>query len=232
MDFKKLKKILLITFSIILLVFGLVSIFTPKKVVAKQKDSSMRIAKTVNHPSIQLDTLIVYYLDECDVDRDRIAIYVHSFETNEEYILNPNVDFIAASTYKLPLGMKYYEMINDDEIRLSDRLTLQSKHYEEGGPTYYDEVGSTISVETLLHRMIQISDNTASHVLFENLGGWVEYKKKIAKYSTHDLNDSFFVKGNVQTVQYLSDCLDYIYHHQDAFKTLIKDMKSANPIVI
>lgn len=34
MDFKKLRKILLITLVIVLVVFGLVSVFTPKKVVA------------------------------------------------------------------------------------------------------------------------------------------------------------------------------------------------------
>ena len=229
MDFKKLTKILLALLSAVLIVVGLFSAFAPKKVAAKQKDETVRIGKMVNHPSIQLDKLIEYYLEECNVNKDKIAILIHSFETGEEYILNPNVDFTAASTYKLPLGVKYYEMINDGEISLSDHLTVQSNHYEEGGPTYYAKVGSAISVETLLHRMIQISDNTASHVLFENLGGWVEYKKKIAKYSNHDLNDSFFVKGNVQTVQYLSDCLDYVYHHKDSFKTLIKDMKSANP---
>lgn len=229
MRLKRSAKITIAILLISLIVFGLVNLFMPKKVIAKQKDDMISLVKTVDHPSFTLDKLIDYYLDECNVDRDRIAIYVHSFESNEEYILNPTVDFTAASTYKLPLGMKYYEMIENGEISLSDTLTVQSNHYEEGGPTYYAEVGTAISVETLLHRMIQLSDNTASHVLFENLGGWVNYKLKVEKYSQHPLNDSFYVKGNVQTVQYLSDCLEYIYQHQETFKTLISDMKIANP---
>ena len=98
MNFKKLVSILVVMLSAVLLVFGLVSAFAPKKVVAKQYDGTMRIVKMVDHPAFQLHTLIDYYLDECDVNKDKIAIYVHSFETNEEYILNPNVDFTAAST--------------------------------------------------------------------------------------------------------------------------------------
>ncbi len=180
-------------------------------------------------PVVTLEYLLNSYLEDKNINKNKIAIYVHNFETNETYSLNPNKDFIAASTYKLPLAMYFYEMVANKEISLDKMITSTSKDYEPGGATYGLPVGGQLSIKTLLHRSIQDSDNTASKMLYNHLGGWVDYKKKISKYSQHDLNDSFFERGNVQTVQYLSDSLEYVYEHQDIYKTLIYDMKIAQP---
>lgn len=185
--------------------------------------------KVVSHPTIKLNYYINKYLEEKQINKNKIAIYVKNFETGETYSLNPNKDFIAASTYKLPLAMYYYEKIYYGDMSLNSWISSAERDYEPGGATYNLPVGNSLDIATLLHRAVRDSDNTASKMLYRNLGGWYSYKSKIKKYSNHSLNSSFDTVSNVQTVQYLSDCLEYIYNHQNMYATLIDDMYDAEP---
>lgn len=177
-----------------------------------------------------LSNTINNYLNEQGIDQSKISIYVHSLTSNETYTLNPDTDFFAASVYKLPLAMIYYEKAYNGQIDLSDSLQYLEKHYEAGGPipnTY--KVNSWIPISTLLQHMIVDSDNTAAHILFENLGGWLSYRELSAAYSQHELNASFYTYDNILTARYMNDVLDYLYEHQDIFSTLINDLYNAMP---
>lgn len=74
--------------------------------------------------SEDLTQLIGDYLNQNNVDEDNIGIYVHDLTSDGTYMLNPDTYFVAASTYKLPLAMLYYEKINAGEIHLSDVISL------------------------------------------------------------------------------------------------------------
>ena len=229
------KKFILIFLLIVSIVsIGSVGIYImnqekPKQAVVFEETVIVKQGSIGKKTVVTLEYLIDSYLEDKNINKNKIAIYVHNFETNETYSLNSNKEFIAASTYKLPLAMYFYEMVANNEISLNKMLTSAARDYEPGGATYNLPLGGQLSVETLLHRSIQDSDNTASKMLYRYLGGWVDYKKKIAKYTTHDLSQSYYTRLNMQTAQYLSDCLDYIYDHQDIYQTLIKDMRKAQP---
>ena len=81
-------------------------------------------APTKQTVSDDLAKLIGDYLDENNVDQDNIGIYVHDLTSDGTYMLNQDEYFVAASTYKLPLAMLYYEKINAGEIQLSDVISL------------------------------------------------------------------------------------------------------------
>lgn len=229
------KKLILI----VLLIVSILSIGSIGLYILNQKDMKQALVfeETVivkqgsvgKKPLATLDTFINKYLDDKKINKNKIAIYVYNFETNESYCLNENKEFVAASTYKLPLAMYYYEMISENKISLNDLIASAARDYEQGGATYNLPLGGQLSVATLLHRSIKDSDNTASKMLYRNIGGWVDYKKKIIKYTTHDVTESYYTRSNMQTVQYLSDCLNYIYDHQDIYQTLIEDMRVAQP---
>ena len=229
-----MKKKFIIILSVLIMIIGSIGLYFMnqndlKQAMVYEETVVIQQGNVGKKPFATIESLINQYLDDNDINKNKIAIYIHNFETNEEYILNPNKDFIAASTYKLPLAMYYYEMAANNEISLNSMITSTSIDYEPGGATYNLAVGGQEDIATLLHRSVRDSDNTASRMLFNHLGGWIDYKKKIEKYSQHDLNDSFYLRGNVQTVQYLSDCLEYLYEHQDIYQTLIKDMEKAQP---
>lgn len=183
--------------------------------------------------SADLTALIDAYLAETGVDTSMLGIAVYDFESGGSYAWNDTTYFTAASTYKLPLAMLYYEMINAGECSLSDALLYESYHYEEGGTICYDYLpGSSISLEELLHCMILYSDNTAAHILYENLGGWQAFKEAAATYSDVEIADTdsaYYSDDNIFTAAYMEDVLDYLYTNADNFETLLDDMVESMP---
>lgn len=230
----RIDRVFILVLPFLLIFFLFSGIYIPrdngkKLAIKKTEDIVTKNHLTVKHPIFQLNNLIDNYLNEKKISKDNLAIYIYNFETTESYSLNPNKDFIAASTYKLPLAMYYYEKIWNGEMSSKSYISSASRDYEPGGATYNLPLGNSLDVATLLHRMVRDSDNTASKMLYRNIGGWYSYKEKIKKYSKHDLNSSFDTVSNVQTVQYLGDCLKYIYNNQEMFDVLIEDMYDAEP---
>lgn len=173
-----------------------------------------------------LSNMMDEYIDRYHL-RDEVSIYVNDFH-DQVYVHNIDMNFFAASIYKVPLAMIYYEKIKRREVSFSDNLLYQDYHYEEGGPigdTYI--VGTYIDVATLLHDMIVYSDNTAAHILFENLGGWTDFKKEIAKYSNSKLDENFLTMENVLNASYMNDVMSYLYQKQNDFEDLLDDMKKS-----
>lgn len=66
--------------------------------------------------SADLKNLIDNYLTTNGIDTSQVGIYITDLTSTGTYTLNPDQYFIAASTYKLPLAMYYYEKINSGEI--------------------------------------------------------------------------------------------------------------------
>ena len=78
--------------------------------------------------------------------------------------------FVAASTYKLPLLMANAENIANGVYNPSDRLCYKASEGEDGWFDDYDS-GDCFTRQTLAQRSGHYSDNTASHMLIDNLGG-------------------------------------------------------------
>lgn len=203
---------------------------TKTECVEEVGDSERLAAEAV---SADLADIFSEYFAETGVDTSKLGISVVDFESGGSYALNDTVYFTAASTYKVPLAMIYYEKINDGSYALSDGLLYEDYHYEEGGTIGYDYLpGSYISIEELLHCMIIDSDNTAAHILFENLGGWQAFKEAAAKYSDVEIaedDSEYYSDENIFTAAYMEDVLDYLYSHADDFETLLDDMMQAMP---
>jgi beta-lactamase class A len=84
--------------------------------------------------------------------------------------LNATDRFDAASTYKLPVLMANAEAIARGVFRNSDRICAKDGELEDGWFDDYD-VGDCFSRQTLAMRAGRYSDNTAGHMLVDNLGG-------------------------------------------------------------
>lgn len=167
------------------------------------------------------------------IDVSQVGIVVHDFVTDAVYAVNADSYFTAGSTYKLPLAMRYYEMIAAGEIDLSDTLYYDPSYYEEGGPISVNYMpGAMISVEELLHCMIVDSDNTAAHILYEHLDGWLGFKDAIACYSCTPVDETdavYYSYENMFTANYMNDVLNTLYTNKEMYTTLIDDLTTAKP---
>ena len=76
--------------------------------------------------------------------------------------------------------------------------------------------------------LIIYSDNDAGHILYENLGGWKEYKEAMTKY-TDSISENYYTMDNVTTANTMNDVVTYLYDHKEDYKGLIKNMEEAEP---
>lgn len=179
---------------------------------------------------VPLDKLILDYLDEEGLDKDRISFMIEDFEDDVIYKYKEKEYFTAASTYKLPLTMIWMDKVNAGEANLDDLMTYKYSMYEEGGPIGADYApGEKIDLETVIRFTIQYSDNSGGHILFEALGGWEEYKEIAARYCPVVQDDEFFSMENVYNAEYMNYLLRKLYQNQDDYALIIQAMKDSKP---
>lgn len=169
------------------------------------------------------------YFQENGIDHEKVAYCITDLEHNIKYSMNENDEFIAASIYKLPLAMLYYDKVNEGEYTLDSTFTYSGYMHEDAGVISSDYgIGSQVPLSDLLNDLIIYSDNDAGHILYENLGGWKEYKEAMTKY-TDTISENYYTMDNVTTANTMNDVVTYLYDHKEDYKGLIKNMEEAEP---
>lgn len=169
------------------------------------------------------------YFQENGIDHEKVAYCITNLEHNIKYSMNEKDEFIAASIYKLPLAMLYYDKVNEGEYTLDSTFTYSGYMHEDAGVISSDYgIGSQVPLSDLLNDLIIYSDNDAGHILYENLGGWKEYKEAMTKY-TDTISENYYTMDNVTTANTMNDVVTYLYDHKEDYKGLIKNMEEAEP---
>lgn len=168
-------------------------------------------------------------LEDTDADLDLVGIDIRSADGLYSYTLNEDVEFIAASLYKLPLAMIYYDFITDGLLEADDVLEVTPDMLVESDSYSYFWLGG-LEVQEALELAIIYSSNLAGHVLYENLGGWLEYKEIAQAYSLDGWDfDGYMTMDNLTTARYMSDVLMYLLENADEYEKLLEDMKESEP---
>ena len=169
------------------------------------------------------------YFQENGIDHEKVAYCITDLEHNIKYSMNEKDEFIAASIYKLPLAMLYYDKVNEGEYTLDSTFTYSGYMHEDAGVISSDYgIASQVPLSDLLNDLIIYSDNDAGHILYENLGGWKEYKEAMTKY-TDTISENYYTMDNVTTANTMNDVVTYLYDHKEDYKGLIKNMEEAEP---
>lgn len=169
------------------------------------------------------------YFQENGIDHEKVAYCITDLEHNIKYSMNEKDEFIAASIYKLPLAMLYYDKVNEGEYTLDSTFTYSGYMHEDAGVISSDYgIGSQVPLSDLLNDLIIYSDNDAGHILYENLCGWKEYKEAMTKY-TDTISENYYTMDNVTTANTMNDVVTYLYDHKEDYKGLIKNMEEAEP---
>lgn len=169
------------------------------------------------------------YFQENGIDHEKVAYCITDLEHNIKYSMNEKDEFIAASIYKLPLAMLYYDKVNEGEYTLDSTFTYSGYMHEDAGVISSDYgIDSQVPLSDLLNDLIIYSDNDAGHILYENLGGWKEYKEAMTKY-TDTISENYYTMDNVTTANTMNDVVTYLYDHKEDYKGLIKNMEEAEP---
>ena len=91
--------------------------------------------------------------------------------------------FSAASTIKLPILVAFFQDVDAGKIDLNESLTVTKKNLAQGsGYMRYQPLGSKFSALKTATSMITVSDNTATNMLIEHLGGTEALNQRFADW--------------------------------------------------
>ena len=119
---------------------------------------------------------------------------------------------MAASTYKLPLNMYYYEQ-------------------EAQGAISSDAIFAGFRLRDCHHYSLQYSNNEVSEAMQRGLGTYKQYKTVIAKYGGIPLDglEPLYFQRNVFSAQFMLNTLKYLYENAEFFKEALGYLKAAQP---
>ena len=161
-----------------------------------------------------LEQVMDEFMEENGLNESNFCISYYNTVTGESYAFNDEKFSIAASTYKLPLNMYFYEMQRDGEI---------------DGDAPFRYTGLTLN--QVHEQSIVNSNNELSEAMMYYWGDHKTYKDNMRKYFTmtdEEIDPSYY-NGNYYCVRMMMDCLHYLYDNSDDFEELLGYMKIAKP---
>ena len=100
------------------------------------------------------------------------GIYLKCLETGEQISIDADVQMDTMSVIKIPLMVEAFRQIEAGKFKLNDRVTLRNDDKRPGtGVIRSLDEGASFTIHDLLTLMIIVSDNTATDLLFRQVGG-------------------------------------------------------------
>ena len=113
---------------------------------------------------------------------ETVAVAYYDLDTRKELLINPDIDFHAASTMKVPVMMEIYRQAEARKLSLDQRIPVKNdfasivdgSHYSlapdgDSDQSLYTKVGQTETIRELIRLMITVSSNLATNILIERI---------------------------------------------------------------
>ena len=100
------------------------------------------------------------------------GIFLVDLDTGSYLNFNGDTAFASASTIKVPILVAFFQAVEDGKVQLDQTLTLKPEHIVGGSGEMQDDApGKKYSALEVAKNMIVVSDNTATNMMIELLGG-------------------------------------------------------------
>jgi beta-lactamase class A len=113
---------------------------------------------------------------------ETVAVAYCDLATGKELLINPDVNFHAASTMKVPVMMEIFRQAAAGKLSLEQRIPVKNdfasivdgSHYSltpdsDSDQTLYTKAGQTETIRELMRLMITVSSNLATNILIERV---------------------------------------------------------------
>ena len=101
-----------------------------------------------------------------------VSLYAKNLDTGATYSLNGEQPVRTASTIKLAVMTECFAQANEGKLKLSEPLTLTADNKVPGSGLLQEFTdGDQLPVRDLIDLMIVMSDNTATNMLIDRVGG-------------------------------------------------------------
>jgi beta-lactamase class A len=122
--------------------------------------------------------------------KDLVAgMFFYNPETGVYLDLAGDKAFPAASTIKLPILIAFFQAVDAGQVRLDEMLVMRKDLISsESGVMQYQPVGTKYSALETADQMITISDNTATNMLIDRLGGIAALNQRFQSWGLTQIN--------------------------------------------
>ena len=113
----------------------------------------------------------------------KAELFIADLDTGNYVDINGTTSIPAASTIKIPVLAALMEAVQQGKVRLDEQLTMTKELVaSEAGAMQYQPVGSKFTVLDSAIEMIRISDNTATNLIIDRLGGPAAVNQRFAAW--------------------------------------------------
>jgi beta-lactamase class A len=122
--------------------------------------------------------------------KDLVAgMFFYNPETGVYIDVGGDKAFSAASTIKLPVLVAFFQAVDAGQVRLDETLVMRKDLVaSESGVIQYQPVGTKFSALETADYMITISDNTATNMLIDRLGGIAALNQRFKSWGLNQIN--------------------------------------------
>jgi beta-lactamase class A len=116
------------------------------------------------------------------------GIYIKCLETGEEIALNADQQMDTMSVIKIPLMAEAFRQIEAGKFALADRVKLTDAVRRPGtGIIQSLDSGVELTIKDLLTLMIIVSDNTATDLMYDKVGGTEPVNKLMQSWGLNSI---------------------------------------------
>ncbi|MBD2104204.1 serine hydrolase [Leptolyngbya sp. FACHB-261] len=111
------------------------------------------------------------------------SVFVLDLDTKAYVDLAATTPFSAASTIKVPVLVAFLQDVDAGKIRLDELLEMRPDLIaSEAGDMQYEAPGTKFTALEVADKMITVSDNTATNMLIDRLGGMAKLNERFASW--------------------------------------------------
>lgn len=101
----------------------------------------------------------------------KLGLGFKNFKTQEEYYINGDERFPAASTFKIPVLIELFNQVHSGKISLTDMIVMQEDDISPGSGVLSALMpGLSMSVRDYAVLMMIVSDNTGTDIIYNLVG--------------------------------------------------------------
>lgn len=159
----------------------------------------MRVFVADKDVIVNLQPLRAYLTNAYEADPG-VSVYFEVLNTGANISISKDAEFYPASLLKVPIIMAAVKNIEEGKWKWNTELTLiESDKDNHFGSLYKQQAGAQFTVEYLIDKMIEESDNTAYYLTLRNLEKDVP---RVSVWNHLGLQDFFTNDGKISAKRY------------------------------
>lgn len=186
-----------------------------------------------DYANLSLEGTVKAYLDEFGIPHESVAFSYRNMVTGQVLHMNADQPMTAGSTYKLPLNMLIMDGVREGKFSLEEEYNISNIEFENENEylAYLGQFGEAMTIPEMQRYSLVYSENTPAHGMVQMLGGFEKAYKQMGRYGKSEsaIKTISIDEGNKTTTGFYLQVLDYLFHHQEDYRSVLDNIGESFP---